>query len=474
MDTFTGIPPNGNRVFLIYLKEEFLMKKTLVSALATALVVGAASTTFAAANPFSDVPRDHWAYDAVTQLAADGVVEGYGDGTFRGDRNITRYEMAQMVAKAMAKGDMSASDRALVDRLAAEFADELNNLGVRVSNLERNADMVKWNGKVQYEYGRVHQENVTSDTSNELKLRLEPTAEINPHWHAVARLDGVFNANDDRGTVTGGTGANTRYEGNHLALKRAYVQGDYDKFQVRLGKMELLSPEADYQSPGAIVYDGEYTGAQASFGEDFKVTVQAGRVKDHADTNQYRMPTPAPGADPVDSFDEDTANYNSIGVQYDKKNLVAGVGVYHFNSKDATDAFQLKTGKRSMNIWSGNLGYRFDKNSTLSVAYARNGAVSSDHSRLKKSYQYVFDYKGADAEDKGSWGAYAAYRFLGNASVAPTEDGALFHTKGVEFGASYVPAKNIVLTAKYFKGKTIEKQTNDKVQKLYGSVEFFF
>ena len=239
-------------------------------------------------------------------------------------------------------------------------------------------------------------------------------------------------------------------------------------------RADLLTPEGNYQAPGAIVYDGEYTGAQASFGEDFKVTVQAGRVKDHADTNQYRMPAPAPGADPVDSFDEDTANYNSIGVQYDKKNLVAGVGVYHFNSKDATDAFQLKTGKRSMNIWSGNLGYRFDKNSTLSVAYARNGAVSSDHSRLKKSYQYVFDYKGADAEDKGSWGAYAAYRFLGNASVAPTEDGALFHTKGVEFGASYVPAKNIVLTAKYFKGKTIEKQTNDKVQKLYGSVEFFF
>ncbi|WP_443868635.1 S-layer homology domain-containing protein, partial [Mitsuokella multacida] len=54
------------------------MKKTLVSALTTALVVGAASTTFAAANPFSDVPADHWAYDAVSQLAADGVIEGYG------------------------------------------------------------------------------------------------------------------------------------------------------------------------------------------------------------------------------------------------------------------------------------------------------------------------------------------------------------------------------------------------------------
>ena len=93
------------------------MKKTLVSALTTALVVGAASTTFAAANPFSDVPADHWAYDAVTQLAADGVIEGYGDTTFRGQQNITRYEMAQMIAKAMAKTDVSAADKALIDKL---------------------------------------------------------------------------------------------------------------------------------------------------------------------------------------------------------------------------------------------------------------------------------------------------------------------------------------------------------------------
>jgi len=65
------------------------MKKSLTAALTTALVIGATSTTFAASNPFSDVPADHWAYDAVTQLAADGVIEGYGDDTFRGQRNIT-------------------------------------------------------------------------------------------------------------------------------------------------------------------------------------------------------------------------------------------------------------------------------------------------------------------------------------------------------------------------------------------------
>ena len=84
------------------------MKKSVISTLTTALVVGAASTTFAAANPFSDVPAGHWAYDAVTQLAADGIIEGYGDGTYLGNRNITRYEMAQMIAKAMAKNPVGA------------------------------------------------------------------------------------------------------------------------------------------------------------------------------------------------------------------------------------------------------------------------------------------------------------------------------------------------------------------------------
>ena len=112
------------------------MKKTLTAAITTALVIGAASTTFAAANPFTDVPTGHWSYDAVAKLAQDGVIEGYGDGTFRGDKAITRYEMAQMVAKAMAKSDVSAADKAAIDKLAAEYSTELNNLGVRVGELE--------------------------------------------------------------------------------------------------------------------------------------------------------------------------------------------------------------------------------------------------------------------------------------------------------------------------------------------------
>ena len=415
------------------------MKKTLVSALATALVVGAASTTFAAANPFSDVPRDHWAYDAVTQLAADGVVEGYGDGTFRGDRNITRYEMAQMVAKAMAKGDMSASDRALVDRLAAEFADELNNLGVRVSNLERNADMVKWNGKLEYTYTSQRKKfNHTKTNDDNLLFRLEPSAEINSHWHVNARLDAETKLKTDAGDD----------DGDKVTLKRLYAQGDYGNFQVKLGKMELLSAEA-YAKPGALVFDDEFSGAEVSFGKDLQVTVQAGRFSKGGDI-------------------ADTANYQGIGLQYEKGSLQAGAGYYRFGSDSLKAMYGLKSNKDKMNVWGLNGAYHFDKNVALTGAYAHN----TDSDRYKKSGQVALEYKGADPADKGSWGAYVSYRHLGDASVAATTDGALFHTKGIELGTNYTLWKNVVLSAKYFNGKQLKN--DDKVQKLFGRVEFLF
>ena len=95
--------------------------------------------------------------------------------------------------------------------------------------------------------------------------------------------------------------------------------------------------------------------------------------------------------------------------------------------------------------------------------------------KQNKSYQVTYEDKGADKMDKGSWGAYVSYRYLGKgAAPLATTDGAQLGSKGVEFGLGYVPYKNVLLSAKYFKGKTIEKQDNDKVQKLYGSVEFFF
>ncbi|MBQ1417437.1 MAG: S-layer homology domain-containing protein, partial [Selenomonas sp.] len=232
------------------------MKKTLVSALTTALVVGAASTTFAAANPFSDVPADHWAYDAVSQLAADGVIEGYGDSTFKGNRNITRYEMAQMVAKAMAK-NTSGADKALVDKLAAEFAAELNNLGVRVANLERNADMVKWNGTAEYTFTR-YKTGDNDEGKNTFLFRLEPSAEVNNNWHVKARLDATNNAKTD--------------DEQQVSLKRIWAEGKYNNVTIKLGKFATQDDDT--------IADTPYSGAEVSYAQPqgFNAVIGAGRL----------------------------------------------------------------------------------------------------------------------------------------------------------------------------------------------------
>ena len=442
------------------------MKKTLVSALSAALVIGAASTTFAAANPFSDVPRDHWAYDAVTQLAADGVVEGYGDGTYRGDRNITRYEMAQMTAKAMAKGDMSASDRALVDRLAAEFADELNNLGVRVSNLEKHADMVKWEGVLEYTYTSSRFDHPYRDVksgknrkkvnSDNLLFRLEPTAEVNDHWSVHARLDAETKMNKDAAWDISEDKASSD---DKVSLKRAWAEGDYTNFNVKFGKLEMLSAEA-YAKPGAIVLDREFSGAEVSFGKDLQVKLQAGRMNGGDEL----------GNDPA-------ANYQGAELQYNGR-FTAGVGYYRLNSEGF--APMLKDRKHTMQIWGLNAAYRFDKNSFLSAAYAHSKdfrMVRAD-SMPNKSYQVTYEYKGAEPEDKGSWGAYVSYRQLAGASVAPTGDGAMEGTRGIEIGTNYTLLPNVVLSAKYFRGKDLYAKylgiNQDKASRLFGRVEFFF
>ena len=121
------------------------LNRLFITLIVSFFVLSVMGKAMAAENPFVDVPLDHWAYDAVQQLADDGVINGFGDGTYRGDQVISRYRMAQMVAQAMAKENASAKDQGVIDKLAAEFDQELQNFGVRVESLEKHADKVKWN-----------------------------------------------------------------------------------------------------------------------------------------------------------------------------------------------------------------------------------------------------------------------------------------------------------------------------------------
>ncbi len=97
-----------------------------------------------AAPLFPDVPDAHWAKDAVAALAAKGLVEGYPDGTFKGDRSASRWEVAIIVARLLAKmeqANATFATKAELDelrKLANALREELDALGVRVTNLEES------------------------------------------------------------------------------------------------------------------------------------------------------------------------------------------------------------------------------------------------------------------------------------------------------------------------------------------------
>ncbi len=80
-------------------------KKGLALLVAMIMVATLVMPVFAASMPFADVPKDHWAYDSVAEMVASGLVIGYPDGTFKGERQFTRYEMAMVFARVLGRLD---------------------------------------------------------------------------------------------------------------------------------------------------------------------------------------------------------------------------------------------------------------------------------------------------------------------------------------------------------------------------------
>ena len=166
------------------------MKKILAIAAVAALTAGVSAY---AANPFSDVTPDDWAYQAVSDLSDQGVVEGYPDGTFKGERNMTRYELAQIIARLMAKEDqLNAEQRATLDKLAGEYADELANLGVRVGNLEKKVGNIYWSGDARMRY----KDNSVGNDTWDGRMRINVKGQVNDTTTVNGRLTYNMNFKD--------------------------------------------------------------------------------------------------------------------------------------------------------------------------------------------------------------------------------------------------------------------------------------
>lgn len=427
------------------------MKKNLIVALALVFVLGIAGTAFAAANPFVDVPAKHWAYDAVTKLAQAGILDGYGDGTYRGERLATRYEMAQATAKAMARADKAdAQMKGLIDKLAVEFAAELNNLGVRVAKLEKNASTIKFTGDSRTRYQSGSDGNYDSGSTNnsrfQQRLRINAVADLNDKAKFYGRLSTEWTDNPQAGYTT-----NTD------------VFWDYGYFEYTFGPSFKASIGRHYLAAAYNLFwtNGGYDGVQFTFGgpsDKFQAKFAYG------DVGAYKG-------------NENTVTYNPVTLKnevgYDKSKEVLLVDLNYSFSKNfalngalynASDSAYNGTGKGyPFQVWT--LGFT----SQLSNDFKFGGAYFANTASYAKNYDsgtdpngYYLDlwYKGADKSKPGSWGLNVNYRDVKPYAIdwdqvsgvfgnSLTSGNTALGVKGFGFQANYTLSKNTVLTATY-------------------------
>ncbi|MCD2435181.1 S-layer homology domain-containing protein [Acidaminococcus sp. NSJ-142] len=402
------------------------MKKSLVFAMAMAL--GVSATAFAA-NPFSDVPAGSWAYGAVAKLAAAGIVDGYPDGTFKGERTMTRYEMAQIVAKALAKGAIGADDR-----LVSEFADELDNLGVRVAKLERNADNVKITGNVRLSNVHTTGDYGKSDATK-LRTRLFFTGDVNDNWNYVAMIENnqVFDGQNESGN-------------DDTDFQRAYLTGNIGVVNVTAGRYDT------YYSDGNVYDDRvDAVNAKVKFGQTY-LAATYGKM---GNASTYSWSTDGTRQGVGDKFVQAT-----LGGDIGKLNLEAA----YLKADDINTTWMTGDDK----IWTAAANYNFG-DASLGAMYLKGDNDSVDKANGDDDgYVISLNYKGAEAAKPGTWGLFAKYYDQGGATyIAHTMDGAydVFDAngfKGYQVGGNLTLAKNMVAQVEYYdlksKGGTYDGQ----------------
>lgn len=418
------------------------MKKKLALSLAFAFTMGLAGTAFADSNPFVDVPKGHWSYDAVTKLAKDKIVDGYADKTFQGDKEMTRYEMAQVVAKAVAKADKaSAEDKALIQKLYTEYKDELKGMNVRISALEGDVKdlkdtQVRFTGQLRASYQN-HKvdgvDRVASENQNRFYLCLEGIVKVNDNWSAHFYNETSQYYGEQRQSVKGdGYHAGTDGEGGDSTWKRAWVTGKLGTANIDFGKKWYC-----YGYNTGIGIQG--TGFNANFGSSnlstdvFYFKPSWGQLDVNTNVNMY-------GA----HFNYAVSKGTNISL------LVGG------NSKDESKSNHISS-------W-GEVGFdtKLGPDFKFTAAYAKTNADDYNHNIYAR-----LDYKGADQSKKGTYGIYLRYWDRGRYGdpCADSEDDSLdnggasgledrgYKVEGVKtfvFGTEYTVAKNIVWQNNYY------------------------
>ena len=441
------------------------MKSKVLAALVATMAVGA--TCAFAANPFVDVPSDSWAYKSVVELADAGIIQGVDGSYFQGNRNITRYEAAEMVAKAMAHMDKaSVEQRALINKLADEYADELNNLGVRVSALENRVGNVKLTGDARVRY--IHQDSddkgkgeVKNDNSWSYRVRVRANAQVNDRTKVVYGVSTNNVSFADNSTADNS-------DKNNIFTDRAYVDYNFggNNWDLKVGRDE-------YDMGGGraygFLYGDNFDGAQLKYSNDkFAATAGYGKFKEGAMGGDNGV---------VGSHEATKTGYGELeGFFGGGRAAGSAIGVYYndfsgnksFNFDDAWGAY----GSLNLGKWN---------------ALANYEKYNSENSKADDPEVWVgkITYNKANFATPKSWDAWVEYLNADNGFGDATHDfigstqswrngNLLNNVKSWGVGADYTFAKNAQFQVMQSFASEAKEGNNDPGEETRAQFVFVF
>ncbi|MBP2654626.1 MAG: omp-alpha 6 [Firmicutes bacterium] len=434
--------------------------KKLAVVLVGIFVFSTFSTVMAASgDQFVDVPANHWAYAVVSKLAKEGIITAVDDKNFRGDRTLTRYEMAQIVANALTKKDKAdPQQKAVIDKLGNEFAAELNSLGVRVAALEKNSGTIKIAGydRVRFQQndalqGRKNGTASASRFTNDGRLML--SAKINDSM----LFDGMLQARIQ--TSDANNGDTTR--NGYLEFARLNVI-----FKNVVAGSDFTVGRQNVKVSNGLMFGGDYfDGAKLTFGNKLSGFVAYG--------DYSYMPGPVAAA----NYEVTTGNLSAV--VFGLQGAVSGSTTLYAGAMKNT----------SYNAHYKNYDLGFSSNITEKFTvfgeYTKNtdSTYSANSSANKTAWFTTLQYGKADKAKPGSNDLYMRYAKVGAKAVdwhaattalPMTLNKLAGDVKGIGVGYDFAIAKNAVLNLEYDKFKGTGSSSTDYNPFMQAYVAFWF
>jgi hypothetical protein len=399
------------------------MKKSLSALLALTFALGVTGTSFAAGNStFSDVPANHWSYNAISQLAKDGIIEGYQDGTYHGEHILSRYEMAMIVSRAMTKMEKANdADKALIKKLDAEYSTEIDKLNDKYDKLDKRVDNVMLSGFVRSKYDSDTSNGRSTNVNKHFYMDFEGTLKVNDTWagHFQSETRANYMAHNNS------YGATEQYG----TYQRIWTTGKIGDIGVTLGKKWW---GYGFQN---VIFGHVADGVQLDCALTPKVNASIFNLRPTSDQGDLMDLGIQPTLDKDGKVWSTARDANIYGVNLASEvlpNLNANLVVAGNDDKD----------KQMMSKWgSFDLSTKMGPDWKVTATYAKTNADNFNHST-----EFRLDYKQVDLQKPGSLSAYLRvinFEKYGDASHDDEWGSLPSDMKGWILGVVYVPYKNV-------------------------------